>query len=76
MEISFRFEGFEEVQRGVEALSSSAEIGAINKKIFQRSADITEPKMKAHMARSLTIRSQDGMDTDRRDMRGTTFLRR
>ena len=72
MEISFRFEGFEEVQRGVEALSSSAEIGAINKKIFQRSADITEPKMKAHMA----IRSQDGMDTDRRDMRGTTFLRR
>ena len=52
MEISFRFEGFEEVQRGVEALSSSAEIGAINKKIFQRSADITEPKMKAHMARS------------------------
>ena len=46
------FEGFEEVQRGVEALSSSAEIGAINKKIFQRSADITEPKMKAHMARS------------------------
>ena len=30
MEISFRFEGFEEVQRGVEALSSSAEIGAIN----------------------------------------------
>ena len=50
MEISFRFEGFEEVQRGVEALSSSAEIGAINKKIFQRSADITEPKMKAHMA--------------------------
>lgn len=32
MEISFRFEGFEEVQRGVEALSSSAEIGAINKK--------------------------------------------
>lgn len=52
MEISLRFEGFEEVQRGVEALSSSAEIGAINKKIFQRSADITEPKMKAHMARS------------------------
>lgn len=35
MEISFRFEGFEEVQRGVEALSSSAEIGAINKKYFR-----------------------------------------
>ena len=31
MEISFRFEGFEEVQRGVEALSSSAEIGAISR---------------------------------------------
>ena len=71
MEISFRFEGFEEVQRGVEALSSSAEIGAINKKIFQRSADIRHTWQDL-----LTIQSQDGMDTDRRDMRGITFLKR
>lgn len=52
MEISFTFTGFEEVQRGVEALASPAEIRACNKRIYQRSADVTEPRMKAHMARS------------------------
>jgi HK97 gp10 family phage protein len=52
MEITFRFEGFEEVRNAVEALASDSEVGALNKRIFERSADITEPKMKAHMARS------------------------
>ena len=52
MEISFTFEGLEEVQQAVDALSSDAEIGKINKRIFQRSADVTEPRMKAHMPRS------------------------
>lgn len=52
MELSFKFEGFEEVQRGVEALASDAEIGRLNKKIFQRSADVTEPRMKKHMPKS------------------------
>lgn len=52
MEISLRFEGFDEVRNAVEALASDREISAVNKRIFQRSADITEPKMKGHMARS------------------------
>lgn len=52
MEISFKFEGFDEVQRGVEALASPAEIRAVNKRIFQRSADVTEPRMKQHMPKS------------------------
>lgn len=52
MEISYKFEGFEEVQRGVEALASPAEIRAINKQIFKRSADVAEPRMKKHMPKS------------------------
>ena len=52
MDITFKAEGFEEVRTAVEALSSTAEVGRINKKIFQRSADITEPKMKERMPRS------------------------
>ena len=52
MQISFKFEGFEEVRRGVEALASDAEIRAINRRIFQRSADVTEPRMKKHMPKS------------------------
>lgn len=52
MEISFKFEGFDEVQRGVEALASPAEIRAVNKKVFKRSADVTEPRMKKHMPKS------------------------
>lgn len=52
MEISFRFEGFEELERAAEALASDKEIGAVNKRIYQRSADITEPRMKAKMPRS------------------------
>lgn len=52
MEISYELEGFEEVKQAVETLSSDAEIGRLNKRIFQRSADVTEPRMKSHMARS------------------------
>ena len=53
MEISFSFKGFEEVRRGVEALASDAEILATNKRIYQRSADVTEPRMKSHMPQSV-----------------------
>ena len=52
MEISFSFKGFEEVRRGVEALASDAEILATNKRIYQRSADVTEPRMKSQMSQS------------------------
>lgn len=52
MEISFEFEGFDALQRGVEALASPSEFRAVNKRMFQRSADVTEPRMKAHMPRS------------------------
>lgn len=52
VEISFKFEGFEEIKRGVEALASPAEIRAVNKRIFRRSAEITEQRMKKHMPKS------------------------
>lgn len=52
MDIAFEFVGFDETKAAVEALSSSAEVGALNKRIFQKSADVTEPRMKSHMARS------------------------
>ena len=52
MQISFKFEGLDEVRRGMEALASDAEIRAVNKRIFQRSADVTEPRMKKHMPKS------------------------
>ena len=52
MQISFKFEGFDKVRNAIEALASSEEIGKVNKRIFQQSADYIEPRMKARMPRS------------------------
>lgn len=52
MKITFNMEGFDRLRIQVETLSSDREIAALNKRIYQRSADVTEPRMKAHMPRS------------------------
>ena len=52
MKITFNMEGFDHLRTQVETLSSDSEIAALNKRIYQRSADVTEPRMKAHMPRS------------------------
>ena len=52
MKITFNMEGFDRLRTQVETLSSDSEIAALNKRIYQRSADVTEPRMKAHMPRS------------------------
>lgn len=52
MKIKFEMQEFDRVRLQVEALSSDAEMNALNKRIYQRSADATEPRMKAHMPRS------------------------
>ncbi len=52
MKITFDMEGFDRLKTEVETLSSAAELNALNKRIYQRSADVTEPRMKAHMPRS------------------------
>lgn len=52
MKVSFDFVGLKEIQHKLELLASDPEINKTNKKIFQRSVDYTQPKMKQHMARS------------------------
>lgn len=52
MQISIEFKGLKELQRQLEALASDVEVQKTNKEIFQKCADITEPRMKAHMPRS------------------------
>lgn len=52
MEITFKMTGFDQLMNNVEALATDSEISKANKQAFQRSADITEPRMKKHMPRS------------------------
>ena len=52
MQITFNFKGLEELQKHIEELADEAEIKKVNKRIFQKSADVTEPRMRRHMARS------------------------
>ena len=44
MEISFEMDSLEELEKKVELLASGKEIDKTNRTIFQRSADLTEPK--------------------------------
>lgn len=52
MKITMEFVGLDKLMKQIESLASTSEIDALNKRIFQRCADVTEPKMKANMARS------------------------
>lgn len=52
MRISLNFIGLDELIKKVESLSDEGEIKKVNKRIYQKCADITEPRMKSHMARS------------------------
>lgn len=52
MKISIEFKGVEETRKRMETAATEAEISAVNKRIYSRSADITEPRMKAHMPKS------------------------
>lgn len=52
MKITMEFVGLEKLRKQIESLASQSEIDAMNKRIFQRCADETEPKMKSHMPRS------------------------
>lgn len=52
MKITMEFVGLDKLMQQVESLASVAEIDALNRKVYQRCADATEPKMKAHVARS------------------------
>lgn len=59
MEISFEMDSLEELEKKVELLASGKEIDKTNRTIFQRSADLTEPKMKARIPKS-TDNSKSG----------------
>lgn len=50
--ITFEFEGLKELQKQLEILAADSEMRATNKEIFQQCADVTQPRMKAHMAKS------------------------
>lgn len=52
MRISIEFEGLAELQRKFELLASEAQIRETNKIIFQRCADLTQPRMQEKMPRS------------------------
>ena len=52
MKISIEFKGVEETRKRMETAATEAEISAVDKRIYSRSADITEPRMKAHMPKS------------------------
>lgn len=53
MKITMEFVGLDKLMKQIESLASTTEIDALNKRIFQRCADVTQPKMKANMARSV-----------------------
>lgn len=52
MEITFKMDGIDKLRNDLEVLATEAELRKTNRQIFQRSADITEPRMKSHMPRS------------------------
>ena len=52
MKITMEFVGLDKLMKQLENISYSSEIDALNKRIFRRCADITEPKMKSHMPKS------------------------
>lgn len=52
MRITLEFEGLKELKRKLESLADELEIQKTNREIYQRCADVTEPRMKAHMSRS------------------------
>ncbi len=52
MRVTLEFEGLKELQKQLEALADETEIRKTNQAIYQRCADATEPRMKAHMPRS------------------------
>ncbi len=52
MQITFEFEGMKEIQKKIEKLADEAEIRKVNKEIFQKCVDVTQPRMKAKMPRS------------------------
>lgn len=52
MQISFEFKGLEELMKKIEGLEDEEEIKKTNRKIFQRCADVTQPRMEAHMPKS------------------------
>lgn len=52
MRISIEFDGLKELQKAIEQLASEEEIRKTNRQIYQQCADITQPRMQAHMPRS------------------------
>ena len=52
MRVTLEFEGLKELQKQLESLADETEIRKTNREIYQRCADATEPRMKAHMPRS------------------------
>lgn len=52
MNITFEAKGLTELQAQMDKLATANEVQDVNKRIFQRAVDITEPRMKSRMPRS------------------------
>lgn len=52
MQITLDFEELKDLQRKIEEISYDAEIKQVNKKIYKRAVEVTQPRMKAKMPRS------------------------
>lgn len=52
MQITLDFEELKDLQRKIEEISYDAEIKQVNKKIYKRAVEATQPRMKAKMPRS------------------------
>ena len=52
MRISLEFDGMKELLKQMERLADDTEIRKTNREIYQQCADVTQPRMQAHMPRS------------------------